>query len=159
MKIDSKKLKTKYRVKLYSNFTEPYWFDENPIVDHILSDEFMLYDYTMFRKIVDDFIDAPAEKMTDKDVRKQFDDMNRKLSNAKVKVIKTYYNRRFELKKRIDSDLAKVNIKKIEKDFPVVLKYGIPFEMNYFSTEDNDPNDSKTNLNDGYIEIEISKCK
>lgn len=157
MKNDSKNLKTKYRVKLYSNFTEPYWFDENPIVDHILSDEFMLYDYIIFRKIVDDFIDAPNEKMTDKDVRKQFDDAKRKLSDTKVKVIKTYYNGRFELKKRIDADLAKVDIKKIKKDFPVILKYGIPFEMNYFSMEDNDPNDSKTRLNDGYIEIEISK--
>ena len=45
----------------------------------------------------------------------------------------------------------------MKNGFPTLLKYGIPFEMNYFSCEDNDPYDKLTKMNDAYIEIEISK--
>lgn len=156
------KMKTKYRIKLYNDFTEPYWKVDNPetspIVNHKLVDEYVTYNENAFRSILDDFIDAPNKKLTDKDIRKDFDE-NRKnrMSDNKVCEIKRYYNGRYDLKKKICNDLSKNDAKYIKIGFPVILKYCIPFEMNYYSCEDNDPCDKLTKMNDAYIEIEISK--
>lgn len=155
-------MKTKYRVKLFNDFTEPYWERDNveecPEVEHKNVDEYSTYDESAFRRILDDFLDAPEKKLTEKDIRADFD-VNRmpKLSATRIEVIKAYYNGRLDLKKKIDADLAKIDAKKMKKGFPTLLKYGIPFEMNYFSCEDNDPCDRLTKMNDAYIEIEISK--
>ena len=155
-------MKIKYRVKLFNDFTEPYWerdnAEESPEVEHKNIEEYTTYDKNAFRQILDGFLDAPNKKLTEKDIRKDFD-VNRdpKLSATRIGVIKAYYNGRFDLKKKVDADLAKVDVKKMKKGFPTLLKYGIPFEMNYFSCEDNDPYDKLTKMNDAYIEIEISK--
>lgn len=155
-------MKIKYRVKLYNDFTEPYWARDNiqdsPIVSHVSVDEYVAYDKEVFRDILGDFLDAPKKNLTEKDIRKDFDEnRNPRLSNEKVNVIKAYYNGRLALKKKVDAALAKVDEKKLKKDFPVILKYGIPFEMNYFSCEDDDPVDKLTKQNEAYIEIEISR--
>lgn len=155
-------MKTKYRVKLFNDFTEPYWEsndpEKSPIVVHTCIDEYVAYDEDAFKKILADFIDAPKKKLTEKEIRKDFDEnRNPTLSSGRVEVIKKYYNGRFDLKKKVDADLSKVDIKKMKPEFPVVLKYKIPFEMNYFSCDDNDPCDRLTKMNDAYIEIEISK--
>ena len=154
-------MKIKYRVKLHNDFTEPYWAQDNvessPAVSHICIDEYVTYDKKVFKDILDGFLDAPKKPLTEKDIRKDFDEnRDTKLSAEKVNVIKAYYNGRLALKKKIDAALAKVDEKKLKKDFPVVLKYGIPFEMNYFSCTDNDPCDKLTQQNEAYIEIEIS---
>lgn len=155
-------MKIKYRVKLFNDFTEPYLERDNveecPRVEHKNIEEYTTYDKNAFRKILDEFLDAPNKKLTEKEIRKDFD-VNRdlKLSATRIEVIKAYYNGRFDLKKKVDADLAKVDVKKMKKGFPTLLKYGIPFEMNYFSCEDNDPYDKRTKMNDAYIEIEISK--
>ena len=155
-------MKTKYRVKLHNDFAEPYWASDNaessPIVDHICIDEYVCYDYDVFKDILDGFLDAPKKKLTEKEIRQDFDEHREpKLSANKVEAIKTYYNGRHDLKKKVYADLAKVDVKKIKKDFPIVLKYGIPFKMNYFSCIDDDPCDSRTIQNDAFIEIEVSK--
>lgn len=155
-------MKTQYRVKLYNNFTEPYWkmneLKKSPIVDHMNVDEYVTYDEAAFKDILDDFLDAPKKKLTEKEIRKDFDE-NRdpKLSESRVEVIKRYYNGRFDLRKKIYDDLNDIDVKRMKVGFPKMLKYGIPFEMNYFSCEDNDLCDKLTKLNDAYIEIEISK--
>ena len=50
--------------------------------------------------------------------------------------------------KENDIKLAKVDVDEIDECSPVVLKFNIPFEMNYFSCDDNDPFDVKTRQND-----------
>ena len=154
-------MKTKYREKLHNDFTEPYWAYDNvensPAVSHICIDEYVTYDKNVFMDILDGFLDAPKKALTEKDIRKDFDEnRDSRLSAEKVNVIKAYYNGRLALKKKVDAALAKVDEKKLKKDFPVVLKYGIPFEMNYFSCTDDDPCDKLTRQNEAYIEIEIS---
>lgn len=155
-------MKIKYRAKLFNDFTEPYWERDNveecPRVEHKNIEEYTTYDKNAFRQILDGFLDAPNKKLTEKDIRADFD-VNRdpKLSATRIEVIKAYYNGRLDLKKKVDADLAKIDAKKMKKGFPTLLKYGIPFEMNYFSCEDNDPCDRLTKMNDAYIEIEISK--
>ena len=155
-------MKMKYRVKLFNDFSEPYWMSDDPsrspVVNHVCSDEYVTYDEFTFKKILADFIDAPNKKLTDKEIRNDFDtNRDPKLSNSRIEVIKKYYNGRYALKKRIDSDLAKIDVKKMKPEFPIVLKYKISFEMNYFSCNDNDPCDKLTHMNDSYIEIEILK--
>lgn len=155
-------MKMKYRVKLYNDFTEPYWARDNveecPVVEHKSVEEYVAYDKLTFEKILEDLVDAPKKKLTDEEVRKDFDTSYQpKLSDSRVEVIKAYYNGRLKLKKKIDSDLAKVGIDKMKKGFPAMLKYNIPFEMNYFSCDEDDPCDKLTKMNDSYIEIEISK--
>lgn len=155
-------MKTKYRVKLFNDFTEPYWardnIEDSPIVQHNSVEEYIVYDYNVFKDILDGFLDAPKKKLTEKDIRKDFDEnREHKLSSSRIEAIKAYYNGRLTLKKKVDADLAKIDVKNLKKGFPVELKYNIPFEMNYFSCEDNDPCDRLTQMNDSYIEIEISK--
>ena len=155
-------MKTKYRLKQLNDFTEPYWAldnDENsPIVTHRNIDEYECYDYDIFMRMLEECLDAPKKKLTEKEIRQDFD-TNRepKLSASRVEAIKAYYNGRLELKKKVCEDIAKIDIKKMKKGFPILLKYGIPFEMNYFSCIDNDPHDKLTKMNNAYIEIEISK--
>ena len=156
-----KEMKTKYKVKLFNNFTEPYWTsddpEKSPITMHKCIDEYVAYDEKVFRDILDGFLDAPKKALTEKDIRKDFD-INRepRLSSSRVEAIKTYYNGRLALKKKVDADLAKIDVKKLKVGFPKMLKYNIPFEMNYFSCEDNDPCDKLTKMTESYIEIEIS---
>lgn len=155
-------MKTKYRVKLHNDFTEPYWARDNvedsSIITHVNVDEYVTYDSKVFRDILDCFLDAPKKKLTSKDIHKDFDEnCSRPLPDSKVNAIKTYYNGRLELKKKVDAALAKVDEDKLEAGFPAVFKYCIPFEMNYFSCIDDDSCDKLTKQNDAYIEIEISR--
>ena len=86
-------MKIKYRVKLFNDFTEPYWkrenVEESPEVEHKSIEEYTTYDKNAFRQILDEFLDAPNKKLTEKDIRKDFD-VNRdpKLSVTRIGVIK-----------------------------------------------------------------------
>ena len=102
-----------------------------------------------------DFLDAPKKKLTETEIRKDFDDEHIKLTNDKVKVIMAYYNGRYDIAKKIDSTLNKIDINKIDVNYPVLLKFNIPFGQNYFSCKDDDICDKLTVQNDSYIEIEI----
>lgn len=153
---------TKYRVKLFNDFTEPYWTSDDPengpIVTHKCIDEYEMDNEKAFRDVLDGFLDAPNKPLTEKDIRKDFDENREpRLSSSRVEVIKRYYNGRLALKKQVYADLAKIDMKKMKIGFPKMLKYNISFEMNYFSCEDNDPCDTLTKMNESYIEIEISK--
>ena len=157
-------MKMTYRVKLFNDFTEPYWTSNDPenssLVDYKNSEEYVAYDEETFKNILYGFIDAPKKKLTDKEIRRDFDENHDpKMSDDAVNMIKAYYNGRLELKKKIDADLAKFDMHKIKKNFPVMLKYKIPFEMNHFSCDDNDPCSKLTKMNDAYIEIEISNME
>ena len=149
----------KFKVMLYNDFTEPYSYgdDLDKCVCHRETNEYTAYDEKTFYKVLDDFLDAPKKKLTAKDIRKDFDDIRRKLSDEKVEVIRTYYNGRYDLSKKIHSKLDKIDFSKIDIDFPVVMKFNIPFHMNYFTCEDNDPYDAAVKMNDAYLYIEISK--
>jgi hypothetical protein len=90
-------------------------------VSHVSIDEYVAYDKEVFRDILGDFLDAPKKNLTEKDIRKDFDEnRNPRLSNEKVNVIKAYYNGRLALKKKIDAILAKVDEKKMKNDFTVI---------------------------------------
>ena len=67
-----------------------------------------------------------------------------------------YYNGRYDLMKKINDSLSKIDISNIKVNFPIMMKFNIPFAQNYFSCE-NDPIDAMTKQNDAYIEIEIAK--
>ena len=148
----------KYRVKLNNVFDEPYWQNDDleKIVNHTSVDEYVTYNEGIFKAILDDFLDAPKKKLTADDIRKDFDDAHRPLSNGRIKVIAAYYNGRLALKKKIYAALKKIDVESIDKYSVVLLKFNIPFEMNYFSCEDNDPCDAATKQLESYIEIEIS---
>lgn len=161
---ERKQMKIKYRVKLFNDFTEPYWMSDNPetspIVKHRCIDEYICDDDKVFKQVIDDFLDAPKKKLTEKDIRHDFDEnRGHMLSDNKVKAIQIYYNGRLSLKKKVYADLAKIKASRMKAGSPVVLKYSIPFEMNYFSCNDNDPCDKLTKMNDSYIEIEVLKNK
>ena len=155
-------MKTIYKVKLMNDFTEPYWSaninKDKYIVRHKNFDEYIAYDKDVLKTIVEDLVDAPKNMLTEEDIRKDFDNnRNPKMPASKIEAIMVYYNGRFELKKKIDSDLAKIDVKNLLPEYPVVLKYNIPFKMNYFSCDENDPYDVLTKMNDAYLIIEISK--
>lgn len=149
----------KFKVLLCNDFTGPYSYGEdlNKCVRHRDTNEYTAYDEKTFYKVLDDFLDAPKKKLSAKDIRKDFDDIKRKLSDEKVEVIRTYYNGRYDLSKKIYSKLNKIDFSKIDIDFPVVMKFNIPFHLNYFSYEDNDPYDAAVKMNDAHLYIEISK--
>ena len=158
------KTKTKLRVKLYNDFTEPYWLSEKNSKDslarHICMDEYSTYDTDVFNNVLDGFLDAPKKKMTKKDVIEDFGSHqdSHKLSDSRVDAILAYYNGRLDLKKVVDTEVKNA-MSKAKPDFPVVLKYNIPFKMNFFSSEDDDPHEKLTTMNNSYIEIEVSKEK
>ena len=156
MKKDLKETNIKYRVKLHNDFIRPYCSDNNSLCNHINIDEYVVEDAEVFKTILNDFLDAPKRKLTEKDIRKDFDDENRRLSSDKVKTIMEYYNGRYDLMKKINDSLSKIDISNIKVNFPIMMKFNIPFEQNYFSC-DNDPIDAMIKQNDAYIEIEISK--
>lgn len=147
-----------YRVKFFSDFTEPYSYSEDldNIVTHKTYDEYVVHNEKTFYDTLNEFLDAPKKPLTSKDIRKDFDSPNRKISDTKVEAIKTYYNGRYTLSKKIYSTLKKIDFSKITSEQPVILKFNIPFSMNYFSTEDNDPYDEHVKMNAAFIEIEIS---
>lgn len=148
-----------YRIKLFSDFNEPYSYTEdlNNIVTRRSMDEYIVYDEKTFYDVLDGFLDAPKKKLTSKDIRKDFDAPDRKISDTKVKVIKTYYNGRFKLSEKVYSLLKKVDFSKISHECPLTFKFNIPFELNYFSSEDNDLYDEHVRMNEAFIEIEISR--
>ena len=150
-------MKLKYRIKKLDDFTEPYCksdFKNNQLVDHVCYDEYETYDKDIFYSILNDFIDAPKKKLTQNDVKRDFESSEQTLSENSINKILTYYNGRFDLSKKINNDIKKA-IKNVKMNFPVVLKYDIPFEMNYFSCAD-DEYDSNVSMNKAYIEIELS---
>ena len=152
-------MKTKkiFRAKLCNDFNEPYWAkcrnENKPIVRHVCLDEYTTSDFTVFKDILDGFLDAPKKKMTAEDVRKDF---GINVSDSRVEAILEYYNGRFHLKNVVDAEV-KDAMSKARPDFPVVLKYDIPFKMNFFSVEDDDPYEKQTEMNGSYLEIEVSK--
>ena len=154
--------KLEYRVKLFNDFTEPFAYGEDldKIVNHITYDAYVAYDYSTFCKALDEFLDAPSKKMTVADVRKDFDTSGRTLSKDKVKVIQSYYNGRYDLSKKIYKELAlKFDPESVDEEHPWKRKFNIPFHMNFFTCEDNDPYDSAVKMNDAFIEIEICTMK
>ena len=159
MKYMDKKSNIRFKVVLHNDFTEPYSYGEDldNLVQHKTHDEYITSDEKTFYKVLDEFLDAPKKKLTAKDIRKDFDSMNHVLSDEKVEVIRSYYNGRHSLSKKIYSELKKIDFSKIGIDFPVVMKYSIPFHLNYFTCEDNDPYDAAVKMNDAHIYIEISK--
>ena len=52
-------MKIKYRVKLFNDFTEPYWkrenVEESPEVEHKSIEEYTTYDKNAFMQILDEF--------------------------------------------------------------------------------------------------------
>ena len=148
-----------YKIKLSNDFTEPYMYgsDLSNIAIHRTTDEYVVYNEKTFYDALDEFLDAPKSKLSEKDIHKDFDSKNCILSDAKAEVIKEYYNGRYELSKKIYAKLKKIDFSKIDPYFPIVMKFKIPFHMNFFSCEDNDPYDKCIKMNDAYIEIEISK--
>ena len=156
MKKNKTEIKMQYRVKLHNDFTEPYYSDVKSLCKHISNDEYVVEDLKLFKTILNDLLDSPKKKLTEKDIRKDFDDENRRLPDIKVKTIMEYYNGRYSLMKKINDALDKIDVNKMKMNFPVMMKFNIPFEQNYFSC-DNDPIDTMTKQNDAYIEIEIAK--
>lgn len=155
-------MKIKYRVKLHNDFDAPYWKNDDlsKMAKHLSIDEYITYDEDVFNDILVDFIDAPKKKLTSEDVQKDFgENRTTKISEKCIDAIKAYYNGRFELKKRVDSMLKKINIDKIDEATPVMMKFNIPFELNHFSCEDDDLYDKLTKQLEAYIEIEISRVK
>ena len=150
-----------FKVSLHNDFTEPYSYGEDldKIVRHTETNEYVAYDEKTFYKILDDFLDAPKKKLSIEDVQKDFDVMKQKLSNEKIEVIRTYYNGRYDLSKQIYLKLKSVDFSKINANVPVVMKFSIPFHLNYFTCEENDPYDSAIKMNDAFLYIEISKTK
>lgn len=148
-----------YTIKMFHDFTEPYLYTEDieNIIRHKNSDEYATCDKDTFHKILDEFLDAPKKKLTDKDIHHDFDSHNHILSDNKVNAIKTYYNGRYELSKKIYHKIKTIDENKIEYNCPIVLKFKIPFELNYFSCEDNDEYDNAVKMNDAGIEIEIAR--
>lgn len=148
-----------YKVELYNDFTEPYSYggDLSQIVTHRTHDEYIAHDFKTFCDVLDEFLDAPKKRLTDKDIRKDFDNAKRKLSNERVKVIKQYYNGRYDLANKVYASIAMAGLDHIEPGFPVVMKFNIPFHMNFFTCEDNDPYDKAVKMNDAYVSIEICK--
>ena len=119
-----------YKVRMYHDFTEPYTFDEDldNIVTHRSYDEYVVHNKKTFYDVLDQFLDAPKKKLTEADIRKDFDAPSRKLSDTKVKVIQAYYNGRLELSKHIYAKLKKIDLSDITYEYPVVMKFKIPFE-------------------------------
>ena len=154
---------TTYRIKVHNDFSEPYWASDNPekspIVNHVNYEEYAVdNDKQAFKKIIDDTLDAPNKPLTEKDVRQDFDvNREQKMSNACVDAVKKYYNGRLKLKKKISTDLDKIDLSKLSKSSSIKLKYNVPFEMNYFSCIDNDPCNGLVKMNCAFIEIEVSK--
>ena len=150
-------MKLKYRIKKFDDFTLPYWksdFKNDQLVNHVYYDEYETYDKDIFYSILNDFIDAPKKKLTKNDVKHDFESSEQTLSENNINKILTYYNGRFDLSKKINNDIKKA-IKNVKMNFPIVLKYNISFEMNYFSYAD-DEYDSNISMNKAYIEIELS---
>ena len=147
-----------YRVKMLSDFNEPYMYDKiDNIVKHKTYDEYVVHDEKTFYDVLKEFLDAPDKKLTVEDIRKDFDSDRRKLSDVKVDTIRKYYNGRFDLSKKINNELKKVKFNKITHESPVVMKFNIPFELNFFVTDDNDPYEKNVSMNEAFIEIEISQ--
>lgn len=153
-----------YRIRVHNDFSEPYWGttgspEKSPIVNHVNYEEYSVdNDKQAFKKIIDDTLDAPKKPLTEKNVRQDFDaNREQKMSNACVDAVKKYYNGRLKLKKKIITDLGKIDLSKLSKSSSIKLKYNVPFEMNYFSCIDNDPCNGLVKMNCAFIEIEVSK--
>ena len=151
--------KLAYRVKLLSDFTEPYSYDKD--FDNIIRrkniDDQTVYDEKTFYDVLDGCLDAPKKKLTSADIHRDFDAPSRKVPEDKVEAIKTYYNGRYDLAKKIYKILGKEDFNKIEADHPFILKFNIPFELNYFTTEEDNGYDKAVSMSEAYIEIEISR--
>ena len=151
-----------FRVKMSHNFTEPYSYNEE-YIDKLNSQsltnqvEYVVYDEKTFYNVLNEFFDAPKKPLTSKDIHKDFDSPGRVVSDAKVEMIKNYYNGRFKFLKKIHDTLKNVNFSKITHELPFTMKFNIPFELNFFSCEDDDKHENHVSMNDAFIEIEISR--
>lgn len=148
-----------FRVKMSHDCTEPYSYNEeyDNLVRHKTYDEYVVYDEKTFYNVLNEFFDAPKKPLTSKDIHIDFDSPGRVVSDAKVEMIKNYYNGRFKFLKKIHDTLKNVNFNKITHELPFTMKFNIPFELNFFSCEDDDKHENHVSMNDAFIEIEISR--
>lgn len=146
---------TTYKIRLENDWTEPLWNDEKEICRHRLHDEYVVNSKNACVTVVDDFLDAPKKKLTEKDVRADFEGHGCKLSDARVQQIMDYYNGRLALRKKLMSKLDKINESKVDDNEPVVLKFKIPFKMNFFTCEDDDSYEKRTKLNYSAITVTV----
>lgn len=148
---------TMFRVKQHNDFTEPYMYRNAPdsiCISRNTTEYVVEGNETLFRQIVEDLLDAPKQPLTAEDVRKDFDSDRRKLPDSKIKAIIDYYNGRLAILKKVVAHLDAIDFKKDLVEDPIVMKFNVPFEQNYFSCED-DYADKAIKQNDAYIEIEI----
>lgn len=153
--------KIQYSVTLANDFIEPYFYEkEDNIYRKRTIETNITTDEKTFYAILDGILDAPKKKLSNKDIHKDFD-VNRKspISEDKVETIKRYYNGRHDLSKEMYAKLKKIDFSKIDENHPYVLKYNIPFELNYFSCDESNEYDSRVKMIDAYILIEISIVK
>ena len=148
-----------YKVKLFNDFIKPYAYNEDAsnMVRHKTYEEYVVYNVKTFRDVLSQFLDPPKKKLTTKDIHEDFDSPGRKISDANANCIKRYYNGRYSLMKHIDSELSKVDFSKIERKFPLVMKFNIPLELNFLSMEDDGKYADHVAMNDAFIEIEVSR--
>ena len=151
----------KYKITVYNDFIEPYTCSTNPkvsaVCNHISNEIYETYSKDVFNELLYGFIDAPKSLLTSDDIRKDFDSIDRQLSDTRVDAIAKYYNGRYELKKNIDATLNEIDISKLESNHTMSFKFNIPFELNFFSCEDNDPIEAQTKQNWAFILIDITK--
>ena len=155
MKTDtSKTYITQFKITLYNDFNEPcYCSTYKNNVRHIMTDQYLTTSVEQCLDIIRNFIDPPDHKLTLKDIHNEFDISNDKhISDSVAKSIQYYYNGRLKLFKQIVNDF-KLALKGLKT--PKIIRYDIPFALNYFSCEPDNDN-ANTSQVTAYIEIEMT---
>lgn len=145
-------MKYKYTVKLYNDFTAPYFFAEDrEQCNHISFEQYTFSTIDMCRQCVKDFLDVPEAELTFEEVKKDWSDHKYPISDEKLKEIQAYYNGRLDIYNKVLLDLAAVESYGIDGD-SIELRYDIPHKFNEFVT---DENEKLSIQNEAYLLIRI----
>lgn len=136
-----------YRIKLFSSFSRPYYFhgDEQTVCIQRTTDEYEAPNIKLAIQIIKDFMDPPETELTLEQVEREFSDKSSPVPEMNLVAIREYYNGRLAMYRKIMTDLDST-------EFPVILKYDIPYKYNHFSVDLEDPLEKQL---DAYLEIEI----
>lgn len=143
--------KKTYRITTKTRFLEPFWQElkdgSHPTVEYMDKQSYRNLNVEAALLVLKEFIDSPDEDLSLEDVKKEFYESNRGMSDRVAERIAKYYNGRKAIYEKLKNLLesGELEYEKVE----------IPEELNKFTTQEEDEDIDKEQQLEAWIEVKV----
>ena len=143
--------KKTYRITTKTRFLEPFWPElkdgSHPTVEYMDKQSYGNLNVEAALFVLKEFIDSPNEDLSLEDVKKEFYESNRGMSDRVAERIAKYYNGRKAIYEKLKNLLESEELE--------YEKVEIPEELNKFTTQEDDEDIDKEQQLEAWIEVKV----